>query len=204
MLVRLTYEYARTGESKDIFLRAFFTAMELSMDGQDGADLADPDIEVDVGLALRGFADFLFDNFFLPCTSENPILCLSHSPRVNTDILPVRTASNKTLQPSPPHYVAVRRAQDAALLDSSVGTPDRLSELREFCLIRDRHRCVVSRRFDANTAIQRMESSSDDAEDDDGNPLQGQDFDYVEVAHILPHSLTQMGNSVMVRHPILF
>ena len=61
-LIRLTHEYAHTEQSRDILLRAFFRAMALPMD--------DDDDEVDnfkhLGSEFFGFADFLFDNFFLP------------------------------------------------------------------------------------------------------------------------------------------
>ena len=74
-----------------------------------------------------------------------------------------------------------------------------MSTLRGACLIRDRHRCVISRRFDQNEAFKRMSTGDDDARDDDGISLAGQAFDALEVAHILPHSLTQVNaNSQLV------
>jgi hypothetical protein len=36
------------------------------------------------------------------------------------------------------------------------------------CFIRDRYKCVISRRFNANEAINRYNILSDDAKDDDG------------------------------------
>lgn len=68
-LVGLTYEYTRP-ESKDIFLRAFFHAMALPIDGEDNIDFGNIELEDDLRLALSSFADYLFDNFFLPRTVQ--------------------------------------------------------------------------------------------------------------------------------------
>lgn len=59
-LVRLTYEYVRSEESRDTFLRAFFGSMELPMEGEEDVDLSH------LGPMLFSFADYLMDNFFLP------------------------------------------------------------------------------------------------------------------------------------------
>lgn len=78
-----------------------------------------------------------------------------------------------------------------------MGTPERMSTLRGACLVRDRHRCVVTRRFDSGAALKRFESAGDNAQDDDGNLLdeeQPATFEPLEVAHILPHSLTRLGS----------
>ncbi|EGX88464.1 hypothetical protein CCM_08508 [Cordyceps militaris CM01] len=69
-----------------------------------------------------------------------------------------------------------------------VGTSARLKTLRGDCLVRDRHRCVISRRFDQAVAVKRMQAKPNDARDDDHMLLVGE-FDSLEVAHILPHSL---------------
>lgn len=68
LLVRLTYEYVRSEESQDIFLRAFSQAMSLSIDGEDDTDLENS--EEDLRSALSCFADYLLDNFFLPCKNH--------------------------------------------------------------------------------------------------------------------------------------
>ncbi len=100
-LVRLTYDYALSPVSQDNFLRAFFRALELSMDngeddgndnendngeddgndnendnGEDDGNDNENDNENDNGIdtalddqlqsKVFGFADYLFDNFFLP------------------------------------------------------------------------------------------------------------------------------------------
>ena len=71
-----------------------------------------------------------------------------------------------------------------------MGTTERLSSLRGRCLIRDRHRCVISRKFDAEEADQRFEKDGKDAKDDDGKPIfAGVEPEFLEVAHIIPHAL---------------
>ncbi|RYC62467.1 hypothetical protein CHU98_g3738 [Xylaria longipes] len=162
LLVRLTYEYARSEESQDIFLRAFFQSIATSIDGETDANVDNHKLE-DLRLALFRFADHLIDNFYLPCKAG----------------------------PSPVYHSAIQRAQGGGVQDF-VGTPERVSELRGECLVRDRHRCVVSRRFDQDEATRRMRTCGDEAKDDDGNLLQDEtQFDSLEVAHILPHSLTK-------------
>lgn len=75
-------------------------------------------------------------------------------------------------------------------MQNFVGTPERLSALREACLLRDRHRCVVSRAFDKAEAIKRFRGQ-DPVVDDDGNPLLSDTYLHVETAHIIPYSLTK-------------
>lgn len=57
--------------------------------------------------------------------------------------------------------------------------------------MRDRSRCVISSTFDATEAVARLREDGDNAKDDNGNHLMGELFESLEVAHILPHSLTQ-------------
>ncbi|KPM42283.1 hypothetical protein AK830_g4280 [Neonectria ditissima] len=161
-LVHLTYDYAISEESRDNFLRAFFRAMALSIDGEEDIDFED------LRSPFFGFADYLLDNFFLP----------------------LKASTKRTPQPSPAYHSAVQRAQGGDFQGFS-GTPDRVSALRGACLIRDRHRCVISRKFDLEEAANRMQRDGDDARDDDGNLLleDANPVDVLEVAHILPHSL---------------
>ncbi|KAL8359208.1 hypothetical protein RB598_007869 [Gaeumannomyces tritici] len=147
-LVRLTHDYARSDDSKRLFLSSFFGHLDLPLAGG-----IDPDID---------FSD-------------------------------PQAASNRTPQPSPITHSAVQRAQGAALHQSGVGTPDRVSTLRGTCLVRDRHRCVISRKFDTVEGRKRREAG--DARDDDGLPIGPHDIRLLEVAHILPHSLVQASNS---------
>jgi hypothetical protein len=55
---------------------------------------------------------------------------------------------------------------------------------------------VISRRFDQKEAVKRIEEDGNNAKDDDGNLFlaEADEFDILEVAHILPHSLTK-GNA---------
>lgn len=62
-LIRLTHEYAR---SQDDFLRYFFKYMEGDLD-QALSRLANIDENGDLTSQLASFADYLVDNFFLPC-----------------------------------------------------------------------------------------------------------------------------------------
>lgn len=95
----------------------------------------------------------------------------------------MKVAVGQTPQPSPNFHSAVERLQQGEF----VGTPERLSTLRGACLIRDRHRCVITRKFDYLEA-QKRSKDDQDALDDDGEPLTPS-LAILEVAHILPHSL---------------
>ncbi|KAL8334541.1 hypothetical protein RB598_009020 [Gaeumannomyces tritici] len=175
-LVRLTHDYALSDASKALFLSSFFEHLDLPLAG----NVTDPDInfgdsEVEARLcaAVNAFAEYLMDNFFLP----------------------LKAVSNKTPQPSPITQSAVQRAQ--GLPQSFAGTPSRISTLRGTCLVRDRHRCVISHLFDTTEGRKRYEATSGDARDDDGDPIHPHEFRPLEVAHILPHSLTKGSNSVL-------
>jgi hypothetical protein len=80
-LVRVTYEYA---PSQDNFLRYFFLDMERDLDFSQAlslfADFDGWDIQRKNELALRlsAFADFLVDNFFLPCKTTFVCKLLDH------------------------------------------------------------------------------------------------------------------------------
>lgn len=78
--------------------------------------------------------------------------------------------------------------------DVSIGTPQRVSNLRRDCLRRDRHRCVVTRKFDAQEAQVRYKRDGRDVKDDDGKSLlpERDTMAYLEVAHIIPHSLMSL------------
>ncbi|KAI1771099.1 hypothetical protein F4818DRAFT_221704 [Hypoxylon cercidicola] len=64
-LVRFTYEYALSEESRDNLLRAFFRAVALSIDD----DNQTIDFE-ELRSIFFGFADHLLDSFFLPCKAS--------------------------------------------------------------------------------------------------------------------------------------
>jgi hypothetical protein len=72
-----------------------------------------------------------------------------------------------------------------------VGTTQRVAALREDCLIRDHHRCVITHKFDYAEARERFRrEGGDKAKDDDGHLLKNEagTFTSLEVAHILPRS----------------
>ncbi|EGE06925.1 hypothetical protein TEQG_05978 [Trichophyton equinum CBS 127.97] len=164
LLVRYTYNFSLSELSQDIFLRAFFESMNFNI-----AVGYDPDFTKDADSLRQGvvaFADFLFDNFFLP----------------------LRASSKHTPQPSPAHLSVIQRVQGP---HENIPTLERLSSLRRACLVRDRSRCVISSTFDATEAVARLREDGDNAKDDNGDHLMGELFESLEVAHILPHSLTQ-------------
>ncbi|KAF0641341.1 hypothetical protein FPSE5266_06725 [Fusarium pseudograminearum] len=169
-LVRLTYEYARSDQSKSNFLHAFLGAVNVTMDQV--IDLDDETVQETIRLALNAFADFLIDNFFLP----------------------LKAAGSKTSQPSPAASSRITSKHPI------IGSIERVASLRRDCLVRDQHRCAISRDFDMKEAERRIEESGYDyASDDQGQLLKEQEpgsFAELEVAHILPHSLmTTTGNS---------
>ncbi|KIW39839.1 uncharacterized protein PV06_08413 [Exophiala oligosperma] len=117
---------------------------------------------VDYEPQLIAFAETLFENFFLP------------------------SSTRKTPQPSPAALSDLQSAQNLT------GTTRRLANLRRDCLIRDRHRCVISRSFDRKEAARRVtQDGTGEACDDEGILLgeTGNTIATLEVAHIIPHSL---------------
>ncbi|OJD25672.1 hypothetical protein ACJ73_02960 [Blastomyces percursus] len=170
-LVRLTYEHSR---SKDMFLRQVFTYFDDTQTSQGPptfehglskfSSFSSQTIpaEREAEDAIDSFAEYLFDNFFLP----------------------MKAAGTKTPQPTP-------ASLSAPSIENVVGTPARLSTLRRDCLTRDHNRCVVTRAFNLNEATEREKRDPSNSKDDDGQPLvfeHGQ-LARLEVAHIIPHSL---------------
>jgi hypothetical protein len=102
----------------------------------------------------------------------------------------VKASTKKTPWPSPALHSAVQEAQGQGG-QQYVGTPGRLRTLRQDCLIRDRHRCMISLRFDIGEAKKRWKEGN--PQDDDGALLQDNQFAFahLEVAHIIPHSITK-------------
>ena len=66
-LVHHTYEYARTEKSKQNLLQAFFKSMALPLTDTEDFDLSSEESERELSFKLTGFADYLLENFFLPC-----------------------------------------------------------------------------------------------------------------------------------------
>lgn len=78
-----------------------------------------------------------------------------------------------------------------------MGTPERLAALRGYCLTRDRHRCVITRVFDRQQLKERRKQPP--AIDDDVNELTSTDnYNILEVAHILPFALTKEDGGELV------
>lgn len=69
LLIRLTYEYARSEESQDRFLEAFFWFIGLPLDGEDDADIFCSEAKLYV--AIFHFAEYLMDNFFPPRKTDS-------------------------------------------------------------------------------------------------------------------------------------
>ncbi|KAK2591443.1 hypothetical protein QQS21_010852 [Conoideocrella luteorostrata] len=171
-LVRSTYDFARSGESKDNVLQAFFSAIGLPMNEPGPVDLSIKETEDNILAKLAGFADYLMDNFFLP----------------------LKASTRKTPQPSPAYHSATQSTR--AGRQAVIGTTARLKTLRGDCLQRDRHRCVISRSFDQSEAVKRWNTSRADAVDDDGQSLHDGIIEPLEVAHILPHSLVKANDDL--------
>jgi len=63
-------------------------------------------------------------------------------------------------------------------------------------LLADRYRCVISEKFDLTEAEARWKRDGVDSKDDDGLLLKNENPEHLEVAHILPHSLTSLSGDV--------
>ncbi|KAL1895674.1 hypothetical protein Sste5346_005145 [Sporothrix stenoceras] len=130
------------------------------------AGMATIDID-DARSRLTDFAEFLNNNFFGP----------------------LKATAAKTPQPTPSSLSVPDLSRDQIL----PGSRSRIANLRRDCLIRDRHRCVISRHFDENEVFLRTNKHGDDAADDDGlrfvDTPDADEYDFLQVAHILPHSL---------------
>lgn len=89
LLIRYTYEYARSELSQDMFLSAFLDLLGVSINGQ-AMDFGDRELEEDLRELLIQFADLFIDNLFLPCLSH---LILS-SPISDNTLLTCSSESN--------------------------------------------------------------------------------------------------------------
>lgn len=85
-----------------------------------------------------------------------------------------------------PHISGLLSSQDRFGAASTQGTPHRLSDLREACLLRDGHRCVVSGHLDkAEHMLKRRR----------GRHQPGTFGVSTQAAHIIPHSLNSVKSS---------
>jgi hypothetical protein len=66
-LVRLTYEYSLSEISRDNFLRYFFQYISIPMEEDIHFNDWTTEQKSDLESSVTAFADFLVDNFFLPC-----------------------------------------------------------------------------------------------------------------------------------------
>ncbi|KAG9494796.1 hypothetical protein J7337_013935 [Fusarium musae] len=65
-LVSLTYDHSTSEKSKDRLLAAFFAFAGLSITADRDINFEDPTRQDELRVSLDNFADYLFDNFFLP------------------------------------------------------------------------------------------------------------------------------------------
>ena len=188
VLIKTTYEYARSPASQDKFLAFFFTSL--------GVGMLDDDKPIpysDLGDALYDVAEFLMTNFFLPCKYLCSLSLLHKKP---ADKPPVRASAHKTPKPSPAQHSALQKVlslEEEQRMEDFTATPDRIEALRTSCLERDRHRCVVTRAFHRQEAQTRIvRDGRNHARDDDGHLLATNPrFAHLEVAHIIPYGLTK-------------
>jgi len=77
-------------------------------------------------------------------------------------------------------------------------TESRLNGLREKCLTRDHHRCVITGVFDLSEARARAKRDGAGAKDDDEHFLYEDPNrpELLQVAHIIPHSLMSSGGQL--------
>jgi hypothetical protein len=69
-LIHLTYKYALSETSQNNFLRYFFEYVAISMEKDIHFDDWDAEQKNELESGLTDFADFLLNNFFLPCKAS--------------------------------------------------------------------------------------------------------------------------------------
>lgn len=161
----------------------------------------DVDFDDQLRLDLIAFAELLMDFFYLPRLFYTylPLACPLTNPYFSLRL--VKATGKNTAQPSPANLSAVRRVQGGGLVFTA--SPERLSYLRGSCLVRDHHRCVITRKFDVREIVKRTRQRPLDAKDDEGDSLDDQPISSLEVAHMLPHSLTQTGGDSELVNPYM-
>ncbi|KAH8427790.1 uncharacterized protein LDX57_005495 [Aspergillus melleus] len=161
---------------QDTFLRFFFLFIYVKP-----SDLKESNVDADFSAALSYVESFIEDPTNVKAAIEDFAEYI-----MDNFLLPLRASSAKTPQATP-------RSLSSIQTPTPNGTRQRVSVLRQSCLVRDRHRCVVSRKFDLVEARKRTEQHGGNSEDDEGNLLMNESrggFQYLEIAHILPHCLT--------------
>ncbi|EEP79847.1 predicted protein [Uncinocarpus reesii 1704] len=179
LLVLHSYNNSQSEPSKDTFLRTFFNIM--------GRDISsNEDINVDDDQILSKFihfADMLLEQFFVPSMSCTTLRASNPHHFQLTQFFTVKASGRiLTPQPSPAQLSAIQSIQSPhEIMDTS----ERISHLRALCLVRDQHRCVISRAFDSQEALTRMKHHGLDAQDDEGRKFDNSvRFSFLEVAHI--------------------
>jgi hypothetical protein len=73
-----------------------------------------------------------------------------------------------------------------------ISTIQRLLNLRRDCLIRDRHRYIISYKFNIREEKERTKRDNNNIKDNDGQLLKHdrKGAEFLEVVYILPYSLT--------------
>ena len=123
---------------------------------------------------MQELADHLVDGFFLSYKARR----LTYVDTQQLNILffqSVEASSARTPQPTP--YLTPQPRQGGDIL---VGTTQHLSSLRGQCLVRDCHRCVISRQFDEAEAIQRFDHHGVAAVDDDEQLLTDEEAEHLD------------------------
>ncbi|KAK3364032.1 hypothetical protein B0T25DRAFT_57356 [Lasiosphaeria hispida] len=203
-LVRLTFQYARSPESQNKFLLAFFQWLLLGMADGDG----DIKLDDDLRSLLFAFAEDLLYHLFVPCKISIFCFLVSVSGAFwcflscfwSNSFTVLAAGNQHTPQITPLSHAAIQNAQTQAERDHMAfrGTPSRPTTLRSTCLVRDRHRCTITRLFQIEEGRARLKKQKP-PQDDDGNRLYPDDeLDVLEVAHILPHSLTKQKDGQLV------
>ncbi|KAI9041042.1 uncharacterized protein KD926_007458 [Aspergillus affinis] len=175
---KLIHETLQYVISRDSFLIFVFTFLHENL----------TDMTSNMTLALSYFGDFAS---WVPAARNKLMHALEEFANymVAQFFLPLRASSVKTPQLTP-------TSLSTMLPSTPTSTKQRISLLRHDCLVRDRHRCVVSRKFDIAEARRRLNRGKSST-DDDGKLLESEprgNFQYLEVAHILPHYLTKVAS----------
>ncbi|OAX82145.1 hypothetical protein ACJ72_03501 [Emergomyces africanus] len=175
-LIQATLDYI---SSKDSFLALFFTFLHENLAG----------VTSNITLALSYFEDF---SSWKPAARSGVRGAFEEFAdyMVTQFFLPLRASSVKTPQPTPTSLSTIQTS-------TPTGTKQRISVLRHDCLVRDHHRCVVTRKFDI-TEARRRRARDKNCMDDDRKLLEMErrdNFRYLEVAHILPHCLTKVASA---------
>ncbi len=141
----------------------------------------------EIFLSVKNFSDHLVHAFFTPCEYILHFFSLNLDSRLTK--CQVRASGGKTPYP-------LERSSSSTSAPVT-GTPTRLATLRQDCLLRDHHRCVVTGAFDEEEFFIRYKKDGNNAKDDDGelllsDPKLGSES--LNVAHIIPHCFVSLNS----------